>query len=688
IVRTMGTAMLGLTVGCARCHDHKYDPIPTQEYYRLLSTFTKTVRSDQEIELDPDQAREARDRHQAEIKRLEADRDLYEKQDLANKWRSWLDPGKKPKLSAWNIADPTTLRSSGGATFSRQADGSYLATGTNPGSDVYTVVLQTTMTDLTALRVEALAHPSMVQGGPGRAGNGNFALSDLKITVRSANGGPEKAVPIAQARATFEQAGLPVSAALDKDPRSGWAVDPQFGKDHAAVFEFGKKVGFPEGTILTLTLKFETNTGHNIGRPRFSLSSQASPPAIAGDGLPQEIVRFLERRAKNADTQPTATEEAALRRLVAGSDPTYRKLSDDIETLKKKGPAVGKVKAMICGEGLPPIRLHSQGGDFLENTHFLKRGDPNQKDGIATQGFLSILVRSSGGDSRWKVMPPDGTRTPYLRRSLAEWMSDAEVGAGHLLARVIVNRLWQHHFGVGLVNTPSDFGLQGDRPSHPELLDWLACELIDSGWRLKPIHRLIMTSSAYQQGTRYDREFARIDPQNRLLWRRSPLRLEAEILRDSILSVSGRLDRGMFGPGTLDPRQPRRSIYFFVKRSQLVPMMVLFDAPDGTVGIESRTNTTIAPQALLLLNSPLIREAAESLARRLEPSADPAAWITAGYQATIGRPPKAEELSNSLNFLSEQASSYRQAGKADAEHLAKTDFCQVLFGLNESIFID
>jgi hypothetical protein len=338
---------------------------------------------------------------------------------------------------------------------------------------------------------------------------------------------------------------------------------------------------------------------------------------------------------------------------------------------------------MICGEGLKPLRLHSQGGDFLEQTHFLKRGDPNQKDGVATQGFLQVLTRAPEGERRWQLTPPRGSRTPYLRRSLTNWICDVECGAGHLLARVIVNRLWQHHFGRGIVATPSDFGAQGERPTHPELLDFLASELIASGWRLKPIHRLIVTSAAYRQGTAFDREKSAADPDNRLLWRRAPRRLEAEVIRDALLAVSGQLDRRMFGPGTLDLQQKRRSVYFFVKRSRLVPMMVLFDAPDGTVGIEQRTNTTIAPQALLLLNNPVVRAAADALARRLEKEKDAPAAVRLGYALALGRPPKAAEWADSAAFLAEQRRAYRGDG-----HLALLDFCQVLLGLNEFIYID
>jgi hypothetical protein len=365
----------------------------------------------------------------------------------------------------------------------------------------------------------------------------------------------------------------------------------------------------------------------------------------------------------------------------------YRLLSTFTTTVRCEVQVAGR-KAMICSEGLTPVRLHSQGADFLKETHFLKRGDPNQKDGVATQSFLQVLMRSPEGEKRWQASPPKGWRTSYRRRSLANWITDAEAGAGHLLARVIVNRLWQHYFGRGIVATASDFGLQGDRPSHPELLDWLASELIAQNWRLKPIHRFILTSAAYRQANTFDAGKYAIDPDNRLVWRRVPRRLEAEVIRDSLLTVAGQLDRRMFGPGTLDPNHKRRSIYFFVKRSQLVPMMVLFDAPDGVVGIEQRTTTTIAPQALLMMNNAAVRASASALAGRLARLSDPAAAIRTGYALALGRPPHLGELANSLAFLSEQRSSYQEEKRADAEQRALVDFCQVLLGLNEFVYID
>src|SRR5262249_42707684 len=158
-------------------------------------------------------------------------------------------------------------------------------------------------------------------------------------------------------------------------------------------------------------------------------------------------------------------------------------------------PKPNLVKALISSEGVKAIRLHTQGGDYLEQTHFLKRGDPNQKEEVAPPGFLQVLMRSPEQEKHWQGSPPSGWHTSYRRGALAEWLTDVEAGAGALLARVIVNRLWQHHLGRGLVDTPSDFGYQGERPTHPELLDWLAAELIQSGWRLKHIHKLILMSA-------------------------------------------------------------------------------------------------------------------------------------------------------------------------------------------------
>jgi hypothetical protein len=284
---------------------------------------------------------------------------------------------------------------------------------------------------------------------------------------------------------------------------------------------------------------------------------------------------------------------------------------------------------------------------------------------------------------------------------LAEWLTDPEHGAGELLARVIVNRLWQHHFGEGLVRTPDDFGLTGDRPEQAELLDALAAELIRGGWRLKPIHRRIVTSAAYRQGTAFDASRAARDPENHLFWHRRPVRLEVEALRDAMLATSGRLNRALYGP-PFRPRIPpeaistrskdaypsdlrdgpetwRRSIYAFVKRSVPNPLAEVFDQPDSTTTCGRRNRTAVPTQNLTLLNDSFIRGCAQDLARRVADDAGPdrEARVRRAYELTLGRPPRPTELDAAHAFL----------GSSDASE-ALADFCHVLFTLNEFLYVD
>jgi hypothetical protein len=467
-LRTLGTAMLGLTIGCARCHDHKYDPIPVRDYYRMLATFTTTVRSDYTIDLDPAGYKKAKAKYDAEHTPLVAALKSFE--------------------SEWAV----------------------------------------------------------------RNGGGFFSLWDL-------------------------------------------------------------------------------------------------------------------------------TGDADWQRL-------HRRVADH----RQHEPRPNTTKALIASEGVPAVRLHTQGVDFFDKTYFLKRGDVDQKDGVATQSFLQVLTRGAD-ERRWQTPPPSGWRTSYRRRALGEWITDVDHGAGNLLARVIVNRLWQHHLGRGIVGTPSDFGFQADKPSHPELLDWLATELIRQGWSLKAIHKHILLSATYQQSADCDKDKVLADPDNRLFWHYSRRRLEAEVIRDAMLAVSGTLDRTPFGPGTLDEKMRRRSIYFFVKRSKLVPSMVLFDAPDALQGIDRRPQTTVAPQALLLMNSAVVRGYAEAFATRVRPNEEgvsPAEAVRVAYRIALGRGPSEMEISDAVQFLREQEESYRTVGRPNPMRLALADFCQAMLSLNEFCYID
>ena len=319
-------------------------------------------------------------------------------------------------------------------------------------------------------------------------------------------------------------------------------------------------------------------------------------------------------------------------------------------------------------------------------------------------GFPAILTRADFQpvNARKKEEATTGQRSV-----VADWITDPERGAGFLLARVAVNRMWKHHFGEGLVRTPSDFGTQGDKPALPELLDWLATAFIESGWSQKAMHRLIMTSAAYRQNDAYDEVRAQKDPDNRLWWRRRPMRLEAEVLRDTILYASGKLNQTMYGPGFFVPipaelaytqapvRYPtgikdgpeiwRRAVYAAVRRSVPAPAMQMFDAPDPTASCGGRDETTVATQALFMLNDDFVRARSRDLAVLVmqQAPADPAAAVRFIWRQAFGRVPQPPEVERGTVFLARQKT-LRQ-GDALA---AMVDFCHRAFCLNEFVYVD
>jgi hypothetical protein len=337
------------------------------------------------------------------------------------------------------------------------------------------------------------------------------------------------------------------------------------------------------------------------------------------------------------------------------------------------------IKAMVSTEGKPPMKHAADGRGFphfYSETYFLKRGDVTKKGEEAKPGFLSLFDASN-------TVQPSPTES---RVALAKWITDPDQGAGRLAARVIVNRLWQHHFGTGLVSTTNDFGTQGSLPTHPELLDWLAQELINREWSIKAIQRLLLTSATYRQASTHSDAAAKIDPRNELLWRFPPRRLEAEAIRDSMLATSGLLDETPFGPGTLAPEMPRRSIYYFVKRSQIVPLMLLFDFPEPLVSIGQRASTNIAPQGLTLMNSPIVRSYALGLASRALANSNqgkPAKTINQLFEIAYGREASKAELNQSSEFLEHQ----RQRSPDGSQLEALADIAQSLFMSNEFLYL-
>ncbi|MCC9605944.1 DUF1549 domain-containing protein [Blastopirellula sp. JC732] len=370
-------------------------------------------------------------------------------------------------------------------------------------------------------------------------------------------------------------------------------------------------------------------------------------------------------------------------RMASTFTTTIRSLAEiDVPTDAEEKPVTVQVNTE-GGKKIPHLADGRGFPHFYTSTHYLTRGDVAQKGEVAEFGFPTVLTHGRQHDYWEADEIPSESALSYRRTALANWITDTDAGAGGLLARVIVNRLWHHHFGRGIVSTPSDFGVQGDAPSHPELLEWLAVDLVHNGWQLKRMHKQIMTSQTYMQSTAATPEQLAADPKNTLLWRHSPRRLEAEAVRDAMLSVSGQLDPKMFGPGTLNEGMKRRSIYFFIKRSKLIPTMMLFDWPEHLVSIGSRSETTTAPQALSIMNSPHTRSYAESFAASL-PSGSVEERIAAAYQKAVQRNPTEQELKTAVAFVAAQT----ERDGAGGEKGALVDLCQALFGLNEFIYID
>lgn len=331
-------------------------------------------------------------------------------------------------------------------------------------------------------------------------------------------------------------------------------------------------------------------------------------------------------------------------------------------------------------------------GDKVPPTHLLKRGNWRKKDEEIRPGFLSAV------DDRVAEVHASGGTTSGRRTALANWVADAK---NPLTARTIVNRIWMQHFGRGIANSPGDLGIQGERPTHPELLDWLATEFVESGWSIKNLHRQIVLSQAYQQGSTLNAGAARIDPENNLYWRMNRLRLEGEALRDAILAVSGELNAKEHGPSvfpelpaeiksgawTVSPEKAernRRSVYVYVKRNLRYPFFAAFDAPDRNEACSRRFETTTAPQALMLLNEKLYVERAKNFAERVrsEVGDNVDAGIERAYLLAFTRRPTSEEAAAAKSFLDEQSK------KAGGVKNAFADFCHALLNLNEFVYVD
>jgi hypothetical protein len=678
MVSTIGSGFLGLTMACVRCHDHKYDPLPQRDYYGIAAALATTVHSPVKIDLSYAETQKKLAIHNEAGAPLVAALKHYESTELPGRLEEW-SRTELPKLgpaAPWQIFDirhASALK----ASLTNDLDGHVIYQGGKEKDDTYTIKTVTYQQGLRGFRLDALADPSLPSKGPGLSDNGNFVLADVKITARPLDP-TDKSKPVAlklkPVKASFEQANYPLANAMDNNAGSGWAVAPEMGKDHAAQFAIdGGTVGFPGGTELEFKLQFSGHFG--LGKMRLAFAGGAADPGLTDAAEPQGVRELAAFLATRPDAKAMAA-NPGLVRWFSRHDARAREL-------------VGAVAAHERGRPQPVLTEVYTTKDGGQDVYFLRRGEVDRKEGKANPSFLQVLMPGGeAAEKRW--VPGADPKQPAVhpRIGLANWMTDAEAGGGPLLARVIVNRLWRQHFGRGLVPTTNDFGTQGEKPTHPELLDWLAADLVENGWKLKRIHRLILLSSTWMQGGEAHPETVRADPENRLWAQRPARRLEAEAIRDAFLQVGERLDLTMYGASEVNYESGRRSVYLRVKRSELIPFLTMFDAPEPNQSIGDRGNTTLPTQALAVMNSGFVRDIAGRLQARIaatKPSGLDEA-IARGYEIALGRSPRPEETVLMKAYISEQTALL--GSQPDAATQAMREFCLALLSLNEFVYVD
>jgi len=690
---TTGTAWLGLTVGCAQCHTHKYDPITHQEYYQLYAFFNS---------MDEPKLPLPTPEQQARLKELNAELAEAKKQTPAQKQsaaelEALLAELEKETGGGWRVLYPKTAMAEEGAKLDVLEDRSVLASGPVGASETYTIHSVAPETGvLTAIRLEALTHPSLPKKGPGRANNGNFVLSQF---VFETDGVPHK---FRKAVADHSQPNHDVNQVITGDLAKGWAVSSANAKernvDRTAIFFLDKPHLVREGQAFVLTLRCsDMPKGYALGRFRIA-TTFASERFLELPLAAQKIV--LMDRAKRSAKDMDAL-QAALSKAPTGSE-QVAKLQKQIKDLE----AQIDTTLILRESAKQRVTKIQKRGDFLD------LGDAVQPGVLAIMNPLEVKGRS-------------GTRLDF-----AKWLVSRD---NPLTARVIVNRVWQQYFGKGIVETENDFGIQGSLPTHPELLDWLAVEFMrpphpplpkggqtdtpplakggqadappvqkggQGGWSMKKLHRLIVMSATYRQASAIRPELRDKDAQNKLLARQHRLRLEAEVIRDAALAASGMLNRTIGGPGVYPPQPPeifaftqnnhpwpeskgpdryRRGMYTFIWRQSQHPLLTTFDAPDAQVACTRRNRSNTPLQALHLANDPTFIEIAKGMGERIQkegPEDDPGR-IVYGFKLCFARTPSTEEQSRLVQYLSQQ----RQANAKEAW----TMVARVLLNLDEFI---
>ncbi len=655
-VETTGTVWLGLTFNCCRCHDHKYDPLAQKEYYQLAAFFNSIEESGGNdagglanpiISLSTEKQQQTLAALQTTEQEANKNRDSVEKQILAGQpdWEKTIAAstgGEKPAEIKWQPLLPNEMTVENGTRLRHLGEGIIVAEGPNPAKDTLTVMYAAPTSAVTGLKIEALPDPLLPGMGPGRAENGNFVLSEVIVEVYG------RRIDLEPLRVDFAQGGFNAAAVADGKNDTGWAVLPEFGKPHELLIALKETLAVPVERPLVIRLAFQSpHAQHTFGKFRIAATSERHELL---KGLPDDIRATIAK----PDAERTDEQKKALAKYYVDTQPMVLAARDAANKAKatREGFERGQPRTMVMKERAQP-----------RETFILYRG--------AYDKPLDKVERGTP-----QALPKLVTDVPNTRLALAEWL----VHPQHpLTARVVVNRMWQQFFGIGLVKTTEDFGSQGELPSHPELLDWLAREFIDSGWDVKHMHRLIVTSATYRQTSKVTAALVERDPANRLLARGPRYRWPSWMLRDQALAAADLLVENVGGPPVKGYQptgiweeatfgqiryQPdtgaalyRRSMYQFWRR--IVGPTMFFDVSSRqscTVQV-ARTNTPL--HALATLNDITYVEAARVLAERVLQSApDDTDRLTALYCRCVGREPTALERDRSVARLARLKTTY------------------------------
>lgn len=667
-VRNTASIWMATTMGCCECHTHKFDPFTIKDFYSFGAFFadvqeravgrqeqTKVPTAEQEAQLAKLDAQLAELKAQYAASTPEFDAAL-------TAWEAEAKKELASTASIWQVVRPESAVSSGKATLEFQDDHSLLATGENPAKDNYTVTLPVAEGKLTGIRLEAFTDKRLSKGSLSRA-NGNFVLTEVKAALVGADG-KESPLKFASAEADFSQDGWPVAAAIDGKNNTGWAVDGHNkAADHAAMFVFDKPAEVAAGAKLIVTLEHQSaHAQHNIGKFRLSTTA-VEKPTLTGNRFPADVVAALEVEASARNEQQKKT-----------LADYYRTIAPALQGVREKIAAIEKERTDLVNSF--PSTLVTMSVE-PRTVRILARGNWLDDSGEIVQPAVPEFLGKLSGDKR------------LTRLDLANWL----VSRDHpLTSRVMVNRLWKLAFGRGIVGTMEDFGMQGEMPSHPELLDWLAVEFMDSGWDVKHMYKLMLMSRAYRQQSTPSAEQNEKDPTNIYLARQNRFRLDAEMVRDNALAVSKLLVTKIGGP-SVKPYQPagywqylnfpkrewqndkgenqyRRGLYTFWQRTFLHPSLLAFDAPSREECTVNRPRSNTPQQALVLLNDPTYVEAARALAIRIvqEGGDNTPARLEFAFREVLNRQPREDEAQLLTGLYDKHLKQY-QADQESARHL-------------------